>query len=364
MTHLNVVCQRLQNQHIASTGFEKPGDVVKWLGAVQAQDYLGSLWAIGLRMQNATEQAVERAVANRTIIRTWPMRGTLHWVSATDVRWMLELLTPRVVASNARRLQQQFDLDEAVLARSRKVLERALQGSQQLSRNAVYRALEATHISTAGGRGLQIVWRLAQEGVICFGAREGKQPTFVLLDEWVPHAKSMARHQALTELAQRYFTSHGPATVQDFAWWSGLAASDAQAGLEMVKSHLAQEVMGGQAYWFYSSTSTAQEASPTAHLLPAYDEYTVAYKDRSAVLDPSYAQRADSGHGISPTMILDGQIVGTWKRTLKKGSAVITPNPFTRLTKAQERAFAAAAHQYGAFLGPPAEWPKASGHAK
>ena len=364
MTHLNVVCQRLYNQHIAGTGFEKPGEVVKWLGAVQAQDYLGSLWAIALRMRNATEQAVEQAVADRTIVRTWPMRGTLHWVSATDVRWMLELLTPRVIASNARRLQQQFDLDEAVFARSRQVFERALQGGRQLTRNAMYQTLEAAYISTAGGRGLQIVWRLAQEGVICFGAREGKQPTFVLLDEWAPHAKSMERDQALAELTRGYFTSHSPATVQDFAWWSGLTTTDAQAGLEMVKSHLAQEVWGGQTYWFSLSMPTAQEASPTAHLLPAYDEYTVAYKDRSAVLDPTYAQRADSGYGISPTMVLDGQIVGTWKRTLKKGSVAITLNPFTRLTKARERAFAVAARQYGVFLGLPAQWPAASGRAK
>jgi len=364
MTHMDIICQRLQNQHIAGTGFEKPGEAVKWLGAVQAQDYLGSLWAIGLRMQSATEHSVEQAAADRTIIRTWPMRGTLHWVSAADVRWMLELLTPRVVASNARRLQRQFGLDEAVFVGSRKVLERALQGGQQLSRTQVYRALEAANISTAGGRGLQIVWRLAQEGVICFGAREGKQPTFVLLDEWAPHAKSMEHDQALAELTRRYFTSHGPATVQDFAWWSGLAASDAQAGLEMVKSHLVQEVMGSQAYWFSSSTSTAQEASPTVHLLPAYDEYTVAYKDRSAVLDPTFAKRADSGHGISPTMVLDGQVVGTWKRTLNKGSVVIIPNPFTRLTKAQDHAFAVAARQYGVFLGLPAEWSKPNGHAK
>jgi hypothetical protein len=138
MASLNVACQRLHSQHIVGTRFEKPDDVVKWLGAVQAQDYLGSLWAIGLRMQSAPQQAVEQALARREIVRTWPMRGTLHLVAAADVRWMLELMTPRVVASNARRFQQQFDLDDAVLLRSRKVLECALQGGRQLSRSAVY----------------------------------------------------------------------------------------------------------------------------------------------------------------------------------------------------------------------------------
>lgn len=352
MTLLNIAHQRLYNQHIASPMFERPGDVVGWLGAVQAQDYLGSLWAIGLRMQNATEEGVEQALANKAVIRTWPMRGTLHIVAAADVRWMLELLTPRVIAGSARRLQQQFDLDEAVLARSRQVFLRALQGGQPLSRNAMYQALEAAHISAARGRGLQILWRLAQEGLVCFGAREGKQHTFVLLEEWAPNAKSMERDEALAELARRYFTSHGPATVQDFTWWSGLAATDALAGLEMVKPHLTQEVIASQTYWLSASMPTAQAASPTACLLPAYDEYTVAYKDRSAVLDPVYAKRADSGTDIlHPTIILDGQVVGTWKRTLTKGSVVITPNPFNRLKKAEQRAFAAGARRYGAFLG-------------
>jgi len=364
MSRLNVARQRLYNQHIAGATFEKPGDVVRWLGAVQAQDYLGSLWAIGLRTHHATGRDIEQALADRTIIRTWPMRGTLHIVSAADVRWMLELLTPRVVAGSARRLQQQFDLDKVVLARSRKVLVRALQGSRQLSRDAMYQALEAAHISAAGGRGLHIVGRLAQEGVICFGAREGRQQTFVLLDEWAPNAPSMARDEAVAELTRRYFTSHGPATVKDFAWWSGLAAADALAGIDMVKPHLAQEVMDGQTFWFSSSMSAVQGPSRKAYLLPAYDEYTVAYTDRSAVLDPSYAKRADSGHGISATMILNGQVVGTWKRTLKKGSVVITPNPFTRLKQAEQRAFAVAACQYGAFLGLPAELSKTNEQAK
>jgi len=355
MTPLNVARHRLTNQHIASTTFEKPSDVVRWLGAVQAQDYLGSLWAIGLRMQNATEEAIEQALAHRTIIRTWPMRGTLHFVAAADVRWMLELMTPRVVAGHTRRLQQQFDLDDAVLARSREVFVRALQGGKQLARNAMYQALEAAHISAAGQRGLHILWRLAQEGLLCFGAREGKQQTFVLLDEWAPNAKRLERDEALAELAQRYFTSHGPATVQDFMWWSGLVATEALAGLEMVKPHLVQEVIDGQTHWLSSLRPTATDASPTAYLLPAYDEYTVAYKDRSAVLNPVYAKRADSGYGISsPTIVIDGQVVGTWKRTLKKGSVVITPSPFTVLKKAEKHAFTLAARQYGAFLKLPA----------
>lgn len=352
MTSLNIAQQRLSNQHIAGGKFEKPSEVVSWLGAVQAQDYLGALWAVGLRMQRSVEAEVEQALAAKTIIRTWPMRGTLHFVAAADIRWLLELLTPRIVAGSARRLRREFGLDEAVFTRSKKLVERALQGGKQLSRNAMYEVLEAGGISTAQQRGLHILWRLAQDGLLCFGARVGKQQTFALLAEWAPTAKALPRDEALAELARRYFTSHGPATLQDFAWWSGLSAADAKAGLEMVKSQFVQEVIDGQTYWLSSSGPAVKEIAPAAYLLPAYDEYTVAYKDRSAVLNPAYAEQANYGHGIfNPTIVVDGQVVGTWKRAIEKDSVVITPSYFTKLTKAQTRAVADAAEHYGKFLG-------------
>ncbi len=347
---MNVARQRLFNQHIARATLEKPSDVVGWLGAVQAQDYLGALWAVGLRTRNATEADIEKAIADKTIVRTWPLRGTLHFVAAEDVRWILGLLTPRVIAGSAGR-RQQLGLDDAIFARSKELFVSALQGGKQLPRDAMYGLLEAAHISTAGGRGLHILWRLAHDGILCFGARKGKQQTFALLDEWAPAAKTMERDGALAELARRYVTSHGPATLQDFVWWSGLTTADARAGLEMAKPHLVQEVIEGQTYWLPSSMPTAKNASSTAYLLPAFDEYTVAYKDRSAVLDPLYAKQANSVNGIlSPTIVINGQVVGTWKRTLKKGSVVITPSPFTKLKKAEKHALTTAAHQYGAFL--------------
>ncbi len=333
-----------------SRTLENPTQVVGWLGAVQAQDYLGALWAVGLRTRNANEENVKRAIVDKTIVRTWPMRGTLHFVAAADVRWMLDLLTPRIIASRAR-LYKQLELDDQIFARIKELFVSALQGGKQLPRDAMYGLLEAADISTTGGRGLHILSRLAQEGIICFGTREGKQQTFALLDEWAPKAKRMARDEALAELARRYFTSHGPATLQDFVWWSGLRTADARAGLEMAKPHLVQEVIDGQTYWLASSMPTAKDASPTAYLLPAFDEYTVAYKDRSAVLNPLYAKQVNTGNGIFfPTIVIDGQIVGTWKRTLKKSAVVITPSPFTKLNEAETRAFAAAASRYGEFL--------------
>jgi hypothetical protein len=352
MTNSQIPHLRLHNQHISSPTFQHPSDVVAWFGAVQAQDYAGALWALGLRMQQATEEAVEQALADRTIIRTWPMRRTLHFVAAADVRWMLELLRPRTIERTQRLLEKEYELDEAGLGRCRKLLERALEGGKQLPRTAVYQVLEAEKISTANGRGLHIVCYLSLNQVLCHGARQGKQHTFTLLDEWAPTAKPMDRDAALAELAGRYFTSHGPASLQDFIWWSGLAVAEARTGLELAKPHLIEEVIGGQTYWLAPFTPVAKEASRAAYLLPAYDEYTVAYKDRSAVLDPLQARQASTGNGIfNPIIVVDGQVVGTWKRTLKNGAMVITPIPFAKFTKAETRALAAAANRYGEFLG-------------
>jgi hypothetical protein len=353
---LDVADRRLRNQRIAGAGFERAGAVVAWLGAVQAQDYLGALWALGLRMETATEEAIEQAIVDRTVVRTWPLRGTLHFVAPADIRWMLALLAPRVIAGRRARYRQ-LDLDQAVFDRSRDLLTRALEGGRQLTRDALYETLDAAGIATAGQRGIHILQRLAQDGLLCFAARQGKQQTFALLEEWVPPARSLARDEALAELAESYFSSHGPATLQDFTWWSGLTAADAKAAIELARPRLEREVVEGRVCWFAAAAPgvgpTASPASPMAYLLPAFDEYTVAYKDRSAVLDPAHDDLV-SGNGIFyPILVLDGQVAGTWKRAFKKGAVVIALSPFAPLKKKQRQAVAVAAERYGAFLGRP-----------
>jgi hypothetical protein len=349
MTPATLLRHRLHNQRLAATNFENPADPVRWLGAVQAQDYLGSLWAIGLRTRAATETVVERAIAERAIVRTWPMRGTLHFVAAEDARWMLQLMTPRVVAASAGHLEREYGLDEKAFGRSGEVVTRALEGGRRLTRDALYRALENARISTAAGRGLHLTWRMAHDGLICFGPREGKQQTFVLLDEWVPGAKRMARDEALAELARRYFTSHGPATVHDFAWWSGLLLSDAADGLAMASGALVSLDLADRKYWTAPSAPPGG-SSPRAFLLPAFDEYTVAYRDRGAVLEPAHARHADGMDVLRPAIVVNGRVVGTWARTLGKGSVEVGVSPFTRLGATARRAAAAATRRYAAFL--------------
>jgi len=354
MTDFDIAHQRLHNQSIAPAAFATPGEIVKRLGAVQAQDYLGALWAVGLRMKAATEQTIEQAISDRKIIRTWPMRGTLHFVAPEDVRWMLALLTPRVIARSARR-HEQLELDETTFARSEALFTKALQGGRQLTRNKMMAVLEQGGIATAGQRGYHILWRTAQRGLICFGPRQGKQDTFVWLDDWLPEGKTFSPEEALAELAHRYFTGHGPATIQDFRWWSGLPAADARASLELVKAELAHEEFDGQTYWFSSSLSSEKAASPTAYLLPGFDEYLLGYRDRTAALNPAHATKVVPGANgmFKPIIVIDGRVVGTWKRTFKKDRVVIALQPFNALSEAEAQAVAPAAEHYGVFVNLP-----------
>jgi hypothetical protein len=354
MTVRDIAYSRLINQQIVGAKCQRPSEIVALLGAVQAQDYLGAFWAIGLRSASSTEADIEQAIEARTIVRTWPMRGTLHFVASADVGWMLELLTPPIIAASRRR-QQQLELDDKTLARCRASFVKALQGGRRLTRDAIYSLLEVARISTGSQRGYHILWRLAQEGIICFAAREGKQPTFALLDEWVKPAKKLKREEALAELTKRYFIGHGPATLQDFAWWSGLKISEAKAGLEMVASSLRKETSRTAIYWT-SPESTARPAEvPMACLLPGFDEYLLGYTDRSAVLDPQHAQKLipDNNGRFLSTMIMNGRVVGRWRRVLGKKAVVLTMEPFASLEKLEKEAFITAAERYSEFIGLP-----------
>jgi hypothetical protein len=344
--------QRLLSQEVARPRFERPAEVVAWLGAMQAQDYLGALWAVALRLPHATEREIERALEERTIVRTWPMRGTIHFVAPADVRWMLELLAPRVVQRSQARLRQ-LGLDARTIADSGEVVGRALEGGRQIARHELYGILEAAGISTAGQRGIHILGQLAHARLICFGARQGKQPTFALLDEWAPGAKSLPRDEALAALALRYFTGHGPATVQDLVWWAGLTVADAREGVGAAAPQLGSATIDGQTYYFAKELPKWPGAAPGVSLLPPFDEFLVGYRDRSAVLEASYSGLVVPGaNGVfNPIVVTGGRVTGTWKRTIKRDRVEMRFSPFAGWDDEQLAAIRGAAERYGAFLG-------------
>jgi Winged helix DNA-binding domain len=352
MIPMNLAQQRMQNQRIAPVVFDQPDAVVRWLGAMQAQDYGQAVWGIGVRLTTSTLTCVEQAIAEAKIIRTWPMRGTIHFVPSEDAKWMLTLGAARMISKDKRRLEQ-LALTEADLERSKDLMTEALSGRKRLIRSALLQVLEDHGITTQGGRGYHILWNIAQVGHICIGPMEGKEQTFVLLDEWVPNPRILSRDEALAELARRYFISHGPATIHDFVWWSGLTVGEARIGLAAAKTLLTATTLDGKEYWQADEAPTTSAQLTGVWLLPGYDEYLLGYADRSAALKPEDADRVcPGGNGVFyPMIVIDGQIVGTWKRTFKKDKVIFSRALFSRFSKAQDSALNQAAHNYGAFHG-------------
>jgi hypothetical protein len=344
--------QRLCAQAISCHSRITPYEAVSRLAAVQAQDRSSSLWAVGLRVPSSSARGIEEAVRSREIVRTWLMRGTLHFVAAEDIHWMLRLLGPRTM-SRAKGREGQLLLDDRTFACSEAVLTDALRGGGQLTRKEAMDALEGAKISTAGGRGYRLLWHLALTGLICFGPMKVKEPTFVLLDEWVTPSKRLTPQDSMAELAWRYFKGHGPAKVEDFAWWSGLPTTAARDAIATLGSLLIGETLDGEKFW--SGDLPADDDEDTdVHLLPAFDEYIIGYRDRRAVLDQYHHKDVLSSNGIFyPTMVIDGRIRGTWRAVRRRKEMIIEPRPFSPLNKAEERFMESAARRYGDFNGLP-----------
>jgi len=352
-----IALRRLVSQRIvAGARCEQPAEVVRRLGALQAQDYNQSLWAIGSRLRHATAAGVERAIEQREIVRTWLMRGTIHFAPPEDVRWLLGLVVPRLEAAEARRCEQ-LGLTEAHFARCADLLSAELSGDRRLTRPAVMRLFEQEGIETSGQRGYHILVRLAKRALICLGPLEGRQQTFVLLDEWAPLSSSLrlAREEALALLASRFALGRGPVTDQDFARWAGIPLSDARQGLRDAAG-LGVRAFGGVEHWL--AAEQADGAAPAAgrgrtYLLAGFDEYFLGYKDRDAVIDPGDADKiAPGSNGIfRPLIVSGGQIAGTWERALRRRELTVTLHPFATADRGLVEAARPEAARYRAFLG-------------
>jgi len=349
-----LVRQRLLSQHLAGTLFDKPEEAVSWLGAVQAQDYTGAKWSVAQRTNGVRDSTLDRALAGGTILRTHILRPTWHFVVAADIRWMLTLTAPHVHARNAL-YYRRLGLEASVFRKIQRVLRRALEGGNQLTRSELQEVLQQARLSQPEDDRLRLAYIMMfaeLEGWICSGARRGMQHTYALLEERVPQTRPLGRDEALAELARRYFTGHGPASLKDFRAWSGLSAGDAAAGLEMARSQLERAVVQGEAYWLSPMAAGRTPLSPRAHLLPTYDEYTIAYREHHAVLDPRHLQQVWAANGM--VILVDGRVAGTWRRTFQKTSVTVSLRLFTPPTTVQRRAIEAAARRYGDFLDRPA----------
>lgn len=348
---LDIIAYRLHNQHLLQNKFSQAPEVVRSLGAVQSQDFGGAKWAIGLRSDGLTDPDVQRAFDDGAILRTHVLRPTWHFVAPEDIRWLLALTAPRVLAQMAY-YDRQLELDGKILKKSNAVLIKALGEGKHLTRSELEPVYEKARIPAQGQRLGHLLMHAELDAVICSGPRKGKQFTYALLEERVPPAKVWVREQSLAELVTRYFRTRGPATLHDFAWWSGLTVAEAREGMEIVKSAFVSEAVDGQTYWFADSGPITGDTPISAYLLPNYDEFFIGFKDRSAIgkVVENAGIRKDDAALLSNIVILNGQVVGGWKRTLKQDSVLVEASLLTRLTVQQEKALLRAAENLGSFL--------------
>lgn len=350
---------RVAGQRIVGSMWKTPVEAVRFMLAMQGQDFPGAKWSIGMRAPGTTSTDVEAAFAAGKIVRSWPMRGTLHVTAAEDLPWMLKLLGARVI-DGAKSRRAALNLDQQTLNRARDLAIRCLDGGRALTRHKLLAAFDAGGISTHGQRGYHLLFHLSVTGTLCLGPAIGKKQAFVLLGEWVKKPRHLDRDEALGELARRYFVSHGPATLADYSRWAKITAKDVRTGLALARKELVELSVNGTTY-FMAASAEALLATIESHvtesvaILPGFDEYILGYKERGAVLAPTHAGKIVPGNNgmFMPTIVAGGQVRGTWSRKKKATEMVVEPLPFARLSKSERLAFASAAEAWGRFTGSP-----------
>lgn len=339
---------RVVAQRIAGPGFASAADTVRWLTAAQAQDFPGALTSIALRSGAEGRASMLDALNTGEVVRSWPMRGTLHFVAAEDLSWMLTLTGARTLSS-ARARHRALDIDDAAIDNARNIAREAV-ADGGLSRAELMQAWEQAGIATANQRGLHLLWTLALTGVVCLGPVDGGAQRVMLVDEWIGQSRKLDGDAALGEWALRYFRSHGPATLDDFVWWTKLTVRQARAGLALASEQLEKTSVDGVDHFLDPAVpellSTHRRHARGLFLLPGFDEFILGYRDRGAAVDPAFQPRLQPGNNgmFMPTVVENGRVVGTWKR--RRGAAGgIDATPFTefgaRTEKAIPRAYSA-----------------------
>ncbi|MEO6453763.1 MAG: winged helix DNA-binding domain-containing protein [Ginsengibacter sp.] len=348
MTLPDIARYRLINQQIVQSKLESAIEAVAWFGAIQAQEYAHTKWSLGIRLPHLKDDDIENDFTDGKILRTHLLRPTWHFVTPEDIRWMLSLTAPRVNAANAY-MYKKLELNSEVFTRCNKILINKLQGNRQLTRNELNEEFKKKKIMAEGIRLSYIMMYAELAGIICSGARHGNQFTYALLNERVPATNSLNKDEGLSRLAKKYFTSRGPATIKDFSTWSGLSLTDCKKGLEMIKSNLACEVIEGDEYYFPPNISLNKNSLQQVYLLPVYDEFVMGYKDRSAILEFTKSLKSKPLFNYDNMIISDGQIIGTWKRTINNKCIDIKLEFFKPLNKTQSKALDNAVHRFEKF---------------
>jgi hypothetical protein len=350
MTLSEVSFLRLANQKISHPSTKNVVELISWMGAMQAQDYNMAKWALGLRLKDATEKSIQDAFNKGKILRTHLLRPTWHMVASEDISWMLQLTAPQIkIAANP--WNKKLELTETIFKKCTKIIESSLEGGIQLTREELYSKFENSKIIMNNSRLIHIMLMAELNAVVCSGALKGKKHTYSLFSDRVPIMKTYSRDQALGELALRYFNSHGPATLQDFAWWSGLPLSVSKKAIEIIRTNFHSETIDNKIYWFSNSSLNIKSIKNSVYLLPAFDEFIISYKDRRASLAKENQNVTISKNGIfNPVIVINGQVAGLWKKNLNKNSILMDIHFFNTSTKASRKLIENCSLSYGKFL--------------
>lgn len=348
--HREITRLRLRAQALSQSPFSTAADAVRWMLAIQAQDIGSGRWSVGARAPGLTEADVTRALADGQIVRSWPMRGTLHLTAPEDLGWMLAISRRRQAAWSQKRRDELGLTAEHVRIASDVAVER-MTGGVSVRRDRLIDAWAAAGVPTTEQRAYHLLWGLAHDGLIVFGAFEDRHPTFALFEEWIGQGRDLAGDEALAEFASRYFRSHGPATDRDLAWWASITLGDARRGIAASASLQTRE-FDGVTHWM----APDREPAPAAvHALSGFDEYLLGYQDRSAALEPRFADRiVPGGNGVfRPTIVSSGRVIGTWRAAQGARETVVTPTQFLAPTQRDRVGFERAMRRYGTFVGSP-----------
>lgn len=348
---MDSICEyRLYNQGLSPARFSSLHEAVYHFGGVQSQDFPGALWALAQRMKDSvTENQLLEDFNAGKILRTHALRPTWHFVSPKDIRWLVAFNAP-LVKPIIEYYNKQLDLTEETFKRSNVILEKILRDNTFLTRAEIVKHLQKEGIKTIGMGYGHILITAELDGIVCSGPKKGAQHTYALLDERVPSSARFSYEESVVELAIRYFTSHGPALVKDFAWWSGLTITKAKEAVALAGKKLHHEKWGDKEYW-YGSLSKERQADTEAWLLPNYDEYTIAYKDRSDFFTEEPIQIDKRNNVIfNHSILINGNIVGGWRRELKAKTVKVTQYLFRAVTAEEKKAIEAVTKKYGSFL--------------
>jgi hypothetical protein len=350
MTTIELAKIRMASQQIGGTRFKNAKNVLEWMGAMQAQDYSMAKWAIGIRLSNSTDKEINSAMDNGDILRTHLLRPTWHLVSNENVYWMLELTAPQIRASFSSR-HIQLGLTKTILKKSNSVIEKALRGGINLTREELIAELGKEKIATDENRASHLFAWAELDGLICSGAIKSGKQTYAMLEERVQKKKPFNKDEALATLAKKYFASRCPATLQDFVWWSGLNVRDARHALDMISREFIPEKIDSQICWVPSSYAGQKAIHESAYLLPAFDEFIISYRNRSAALPFENHKKTISSNGIfRPVIVINGQVQGIWKRTFSADKVTVDAELFESPSKVVRNRVEIASEEYGRHL--------------